>query len=131
MDLGAGGDFQGLEGCGGLYCQSGCLRIGWDAGVCHGGIARMKTVIDQERAKGKPVLVLDAGDDFIGTLWDHHFKGQAVAHFFQQMGITAAVGPGAVCCFCLLCMAAGIWPLHSRRLYVVLLMLLLSPSGSD
>lgn len=51
----------------------------------------MKTVIDQERAKGKPVLVLDAGDNFIGTLWDHHYKGKAVAHFMNQMGITASV----------------------------------------
>lgn len=49
----------------------------------------MKTVIDQERAKGKPVLVLNAGDDFIGTLWDHHFKGKAVSHFVNQLGITA------------------------------------------
>lgn len=61
-----------------------------DAGKCQGGIARMKTVIDQERAKGKPLLVLDAGDNFIGTLWDHHYKGKALSHFFNQLGITAS-----------------------------------------
>lgn len=42
-------------------------------GNCHGGVARMKTVIDQERRaaakRGEKVLLLNPGDDFAGTKW--------------------------------------------------------------
>lgn len=62
-------------------------------GRCHGGVARMKTAINEERAKaaarGEEVLLLNAGDDFAGTKWDHHYKGKAVAHFFKDLGIDA------------------------------------------
>lgn len=55
----------------------------------------MKVVIDEERrkakARGEEVLVLNAGDDFAGTPWDYHYKGKAVAHFFNQLGIDAMV----------------------------------------
>lgn len=64
---------------------------GFGAGACAGGLARAKTFIQQERHKGEPMLVLNAGDDFIGTLWDHHFKGRASAHFLNQLGIDALV----------------------------------------
>lgn len=66
-----------------------CHTWSQQQGKCHGGIARMKTVIDQERQKGLPLLVLNAGDDFVGTLWDYHFKGNATATFMKQLNITA------------------------------------------
>jgi len=70
-----------------------CQQWMRDAGKCHGGIARMKTAIDWERSKGLPVLLLNAGDDFIGTHWDFAFKGEATASFMNQLGVTAmAVG---------------------------------------
>eukprot|EP00210_Caulerpa_lentillifera_P005126 g4898.t1 len=49
----------------------------------------MKTMIDQERSKGLPVLVLNAGDDFVGTEWDNRYRGKATGHFMNQLGITA------------------------------------------
>jgi len=56
----------------------------------------MKALIDQERAKGLPVLVLNAGDDFIGTEWDNRYQGKATAHFMNQLGITAMVSRNLV-----------------------------------
>eukprot|EP01026_Neomeris_dumetosa_P053871 TRINITY_DN48202_c0_g1_i4.p1 TRINITY_DN48202_c0_g1~~TRINITY_DN48202_c0_g1_i4.p1 ORF type:complete len:281 (-),score=36.36 TRINITY_DN48202_c0_g1_i4:364-1206(-) len=51
----------------------------------------MKAVIDQERAKGDmPVLVLNAGDDFIGTAWDYNWRwdgSKGMAHFMNTLGI--------------------------------------------
>lgn len=60
-------------------------------GRCHGGIARMKTVIDRERSEGLRTLVLNAGDDFVGTIWNTRFKGRANSHFMKKLGITAMV----------------------------------------
>ncbi|GMH42377.1 hypothetical protein BSKO_10296 [Bryopsis sp. KO-2023] len=65
------------------YCHDYELK----EGKCTGGLARMKTFIEWEKEKEEPVLVLNAGDDFIGTLWDHHYKGKAAAHFMNQLGI--------------------------------------------
>ncbi|GMH42543.1 hypothetical protein BSKO_10462 [Bryopsis sp. KO-2023] len=65
-----------------------CDERAMDSGACHGGIARMKTIIDKELALGNHVIVLNAGDNFIGTLWDYHFKGNATAQFMTQLDIT-------------------------------------------
>lgn len=69
--------------------HGGCDQWKKDSGQCHGGIARMKTAIEWERSKGLPVLLLNAGDDFIGTHWDFAYKGEATAAFMNQLGITA------------------------------------------
>ena len=69
------------------YCFHGDANVG----RCHGGIARMKTIIQRERAKGVPVIVLNAGDNFVGTEWDNRYQGSATAHFMNQLGITAMV----------------------------------------
>ncbi|GMH40257.1 hypothetical protein BSKO_08161 [Bryopsis sp. KO-2023] len=70
-----------------------CSKEENEAGTCHGGVARMKVVIEQERAaakaRGEEVLLLDAGDDFVGTLWDHHYKGEAISKFFNRLDIDA------------------------------------------
>ncbi|CAD7705153.1 unnamed protein product [Ostreobium quekettii] len=67
-----------------------CDQWAKDQGRCHGGIARLKAAIEAERKKGLPVLVLNAGDDFIGTHWDYVYKGEPTAVLMNQLGITVA-----------------------------------------
>jgi 5'-nucleotidase / UDP-sugar diphosphatase len=66
-------------------------------GECFGGIARVKAAIDSERKKltdaKANVLVLDAGDQFQGSLFYTTYKSQAVAEFMNGIGFDAmAVG---------------------------------------
>ena len=51
------------------------------AGECFGGVARLKTAIDAKRAElaGENVIVLDAGDQFQGSLMYTTYKGKAEA----------------------------------------------------
>ena len=57
---------------------------------CFGGIARVKTAIDAERARvrdaGGNVLVVDAGDQFQGSLFYTTFKGEDTARFMTAIG---------------------------------------------
>ncbi|ODT78358.1 MAG: multifunctional 2',3'-cyclic-nucleotide 2'-phosphodiesterase/5'-nucleotidase/3'-nucleotidase [Pelagibacterium sp. SCN 64-44] len=58
------------------------------AGECFGGIARLKTIIDDTRAKygeGNSIL-LSAGDNFQGSLYYTTYKSKVVSDFFNQMG---------------------------------------------
>ncbi|MDH6265583.1 5'-nucleotidase/UDP-sugar diphosphatase [Rhizobium sp. SG_E_25_P2] len=64
---------------------------------CFGGIARMKTAIDQARSAIKAangnVLVLDAGDQAQGSLFYSTYKTKAIADFMNGIGFDAmAVG---------------------------------------
>jgi len=57
-------------------------------GECFGGIARLKTIIDDTRTKhgeGGSIL-LSAGDNFQGSLYYSTYKSKIVADFFNQMG---------------------------------------------
>ncbi|AYG60397.1 5'-nucleotidase C-terminal domain-containing protein [Rhizobium jaguaris] len=58
---------------------------------CFGGAARLKTAIDQRRAAlaGQNVLVLDAGDNFQGSLFYTTYKGAAEVEFLNDMKIDA------------------------------------------
>ncbi|MBB3611129.1 5'-nucleotidase C-terminal domain-containing protein [Rhizobium sp. BK602] len=58
---------------------------------CFGGAARLKTMIDQRRAAlaGQNVLVLDAGDNFQGSLFYTTYKGAAEVEFLNDMKIDA------------------------------------------
>jgi 5'-nucleotidase/UDP-sugar diphosphatase len=58
------------------------------AGECFGGIARLKTIIDDTRAKyeGQNSLLLSAGDNFQGSLYYTTYKSKVVSDFFNQMG---------------------------------------------
>lgn len=58
------------------------------AGECFGGIARLKTIIDDTRAKydGANSLLLSAGDNFQGSLYYTTYKSKVVSDFFNQMG---------------------------------------------
>ncbi|PNH11874.1 Protein 5NUC [Tetrabaena socialis] len=40
------------------------------SGVCFGGMARLAAAIKASRANALPTLVLDAGDESVGTMWD-------------------------------------------------------------
>ncbi len=67
------------------------------AGECFGGIARVATAINTLRgelqAAGENVLVLDAGDQFQGSLFYSTFKGDVEAEFMEAIGFDVmAVG---------------------------------------
>ncbi|SET76419.1 bifunctional metallophosphatase/5'-nucleotidase [Oceanicella actignis] len=67
------------------------------AGKCFGGIARVAAKIAELRARhaaeGRPALVLDAGDQFQGSLFYTTYKGAAAAEFMNLIGFDAmAVG---------------------------------------
>lgn len=75
--------------------DSTCNAEGEAEGSCFGGVARVKTAVDQKRAEldGQNVLVLDAGDPFQGSLFYSTYKGAAEAEFMEQIAYDAmAVG---------------------------------------
>ena len=58
---------------------------------CFGGVARLKALIDQKRQdlSGKNVLLLNAGDNFQGSLFFTTYKGLAEAEFLNLMKFDA------------------------------------------
>ena len=77
--------------------NSTCSAEDEGKGECFGGIARVKTKIDERRAEltgaGANVLVLDAGDQFQGSLFYTTYKGKDTAEFMNGIGFDAmAVG---------------------------------------
>jgi hypothetical protein len=58
---------------------------------CYGGVARRYTKIEEIRKSHDNVLLLDAGDQFQGTLWFQYYDGQGVAHFVNKFGYDAMV----------------------------------------
>jgi len=58
---------------------------------CFGGAARLKVAIDQQRQEltGKNVLLLNAGDNFQGSLFFTTYKGAAEAEFLNLMKFDA------------------------------------------
>lgn len=62
-----------------------------NASLCVGGVARLSTKVRQIR-RGEPhVLLLDAGDQYQGTIWFTVYKGAEVAHFMNALGYDAMV----------------------------------------
>ena len=66
-------------------------------GKCFGGVARVATKINELRdeltAAGENVIVLDAGDQFQGSLMYTTYKGAVEAEFMEKIGFDAmAVG---------------------------------------
>lgn len=59
------------------------------AGECFGGIARLKTAIDAKRAEldGQNVVLLDAGDQFQGSLFYTQYRSEIIAEFANELGI--------------------------------------------
>ncbi|MEM9248663.1 MAG: bifunctional metallophosphatase/5'-nucleotidase [Pseudomonadota bacterium] len=60
-------------------------------GKCFGGVARVKTLLDQKRAEleGENLLVLDAGDQFQGSLFFTTYQGAAAGEFMEMIGFDA------------------------------------------
>uniref|UniRef100_A0A8C7DVT3 5'-nucleotidase n=1 Tax=Naja naja TaxID=35670 RepID=A0A8C7DVT3_NAJNA len=52
---------------------------------CYGGVARRATKIRQIRASHRNVLLLDAGDQYQGTIWFNYFKGREVVQFMNSL----------------------------------------------
>ncbi|SIO32633.1 bifunctional metallophosphatase/5'-nucleotidase [Vannielia litorea] len=77
--------------------DSTCSAEDETAGECFGGVARVATKIkelrDQIAGEGGNVIVLDAGDQFQGSLFYSTYKGKAAAEFMNAIGFDAmAVG---------------------------------------
>ncbi|MDP9836164.1 5'-nucleotidase [Neorhizobium huautlense] len=75
--------------------DSTCTPAETEKNECFGGIARVKSAIDARRAElqGKNVLVLDAGDQFQGSLFYSTYKSAPVAEFMNGIGFDAmAIG---------------------------------------
>ena len=62
-------------------------------GTCFGGYARLATLIRERRAareaEGVPVITLDAGDQFQGSLFYTTYRGQAEVEFMNAIGFDA------------------------------------------
>ncbi len=77
--------------------DSTCSTEDETEGKCFGGVARIKTMIDQRRAElkeaGKNVLTIDAGDQFQGSPFYSTYKGEAAVEFMNAIGFDVmAVG---------------------------------------
>lgn len=77
--------------------DSTCRAKDEEEGKCFGGVARVHTKINERRdalsADGGNVLVLDAGDQFQGSLFYSTYKGSAAVEFMNGTGFDAmAVG---------------------------------------
>ncbi|XP_077476702.1 5'-nucleotidase [Stigmatopora argus] len=66
--------------------DSGKCRAG---GRCFAGVARRFSKVSQIRKEEKNVLLLDAGDQFQGTVWFNYYKGAEAAHFMNKIGYNA------------------------------------------
>ncbi|MEJ1285627.1 5' nucleotidase ecto [Cricetulus griseus] len=56
-----------------------------NASQCVGGVARLYTKVQQIRREEPNVLLLDAGDQYQGTIWFTVYKGLEVAHFMNTL----------------------------------------------
>lgn len=52
---------------------------------CFGGVARRATIIRQKRESNPNTMLVDAGDQFQGTLWYTHYKGKEAQTFMNMM----------------------------------------------
>lgn len=57
----------------------------------YGGLARIATIVKQERAKAGRVLHLDSGDSFQGSVTFNYFDGEAEFRSLAAMGLDGAV----------------------------------------
>ncbi|KAM9562802.1 5'-nucleotidase [Guaruba guarouba] len=65
----------GARGCAGSEGAAGCF----------GGVARRAARVAAERAAHRNVLLLDAGDQYQGTVWFSRFKGWEAVHFMNLL----------------------------------------------
>lgn len=73
--------------------DSTCQAEEAEAGECFGGIARLITAVNDARGRAENSILLDAGDQFQGSLLYTLYKGAMSAEFMPQVGYQAmAVG---------------------------------------
>lgn len=61
-------------------------------GKCFGGSARLATAVKAARAAAEgPLLLLDGGDEFQGSLFFTHYKGKVAAEMMNAIGFDAMV----------------------------------------
>lgn len=73
--------------------DSGCSSEDNEAGECFGGMARMATAIEAAKARHENYLLVDAGDQFQGTLFFQYYVGDISAEMMNGLGYDAmAVG---------------------------------------
>lgn len=73
--------------------DSTCGEKEAQAEACVGGVARLASAIARERLKAPQSLLLDAGDQFQGSLFYTFYKGRDAAEFMNRLGYEAmAVG---------------------------------------
>ena len=73
--------------------DSGCSAEDNDAGECFGGMARVATAIEAAKARHDNYLLVDAGDQFQGTLFFQYYVGDISAEMMNGLGYDAmAVG---------------------------------------
>nr|XP_060608972.1 5'-nucleotidase [Anolis sagrei ordinatus] len=53
--------------------------------ACFGGVARRAAKVNEIRRGGGHVLLLDAGDQYQGTVWFSYFKGLEVVRFMELL----------------------------------------------
>ncbi|KAI4899625.1 hypothetical protein NFI96_001496 [Prochilodus magdalenae] len=58
---------------------------------CFAGVARRFTKIKELRKAERNLLLLDAGDQFQGTVWFNYYKGAEAAFFMNKLGYDAMV----------------------------------------
>jgi 5'-nucleotidase/UDP-sugar diphosphatase len=58
-------------------------------GNCFGGVARRATKINEIRAEGGNLILVDAGDQFQGTLFYNKYKGEEAQTFMNELGYDA------------------------------------------
>ncbi|KAI0199462.1 Metallo-dependent phosphatase-like protein [Astrocystis sublimbata] len=56
---------------------------------CYGGYARVKTVLEETRPGHKDSLLLNAGDEFQGTLFYTYYGGEKIGETLNQLGFDA------------------------------------------
>lgn len=58
---------------------------------CFGGVARRCQFIKDIRRRNRNVLLLDAGDQYQGTLWFNAYKGNLTKYFVDYLQYNAMV----------------------------------------
>ena len=69
--------------------NNSCSAEDNQAGKCFGGYARLATVVRQSRAESPNSLLLDAGDQFLGSLFYSKYQGLANAEMMNWVGYDA------------------------------------------
>jgi len=66
-----------------------CTAADQTAGLCIGGSSRLHTLVEEIRAVEDNVLLLDAGDQFQGTLFYNLFRADVITDTMNAMGYDA------------------------------------------